>query len=306
VSAPGPLLHRIRVVTTTTPDLDESVSLYADWLGMKVRASGPVEPSTARSWGAETAAGRRFALVSSDGAPDVMIRFVEGPPHPGYRPMTTFGWNSWEIIVDDPYRLHDERLVASPFRVIGAPHPLDAIPSIHATQVVGSAGEVLYLTAEMGDRSDSLLPLPGAFVGRPFIVVVSGPDVTALRDWYASTFRLEHRPVKDRKVDLLVEALGLPDGALLPLTTCKLGQHGNLIEFDGYPARAANLRGHRTSPRGELPPGNAMASFGVSSLDEFDLDWLAPPTALPGPEYGGRRAATARGPAGELIELIEE
>jgi hypothetical protein len=36
------------------------------------------------------------------------------------------------------------------------------------------------------------------------------------------------------------------------------------------------------------------------------VDFLAPPLAGPGRAYAGARTATLRGPAGELVELIEE
>jgi hypothetical protein len=44
----------------------------------------------------------------------------------------------------------------------------------------------------------------------------------------------------------------------------------------------------------------------VRSLDGLKLDWITPPAVHDGLAYGGKRAATVRGPAGELIELIEE
>ena len=53
-----------------------------------------------------------------------------------------------------------------------------------------------------------------------------------------------------------------------------------------------------------LPPGNAMVTLAAQDLDALNLDWLAPPTAQPGPLYKGR-TATTRGPAGEWLELIE-
>ena len=303
--AAGPRLTRIRMVTTAAPDIDAIVPLYLDWLDMTVADEGLISGDLARSWDAPAAEGRRHALLRSGGAEDVFVRFVETDAPAGYQSMTTYGWNAWEIIVDDPYKLHDDRLTPSPFTVIGPPRPLDSIPSIHATQVTGPAGEVLYLTAETGDRDNSLLPRPGAFVGRPFIVVVAGPDVSAVRDWYCDTFAIERRPINDRQVGILTTALGLPPGRPLPLSIGRLAQHGNLIEFDGYTG-GDNLVGARPRVPGQLPPGTAMASFGVDSLDDLALDWITPPRPYADIGYDGRRAATTRGAAGELVELIEE
>ena len=82
----------------------------------------------------------------------------------------------------------------------------------------------------------------------------------------------------------------------------RLAQAGNLVEFDGYSPKAIV----RPVMRGELPPGIALTSFAVKNLDALKLDWISPPAARQGAAYAGKRSATARGPAGELIELIEE
>jgi catechol 2,3-dioxygenase-like lactoylglutathione lyase family enzyme len=242
--------------------------------------------------------------MSSDAAPDVFIRAVQASPAAlalPYRPLTTFGWNGIELIVDDPDGLH-AKLKDSPFRVIGEPAPLGAYPSIRAFQVVGPSGEVLYLTAETGDRSRSLLPLPNGEVGRIFIMVVAGPDIEALLDFYTTPFGLTRNKPRSVPVGVVIRAQSLAPGTGLPLTTTRLAQHGNLIEFDGYSPNA----GPRPMPEGDLPLGIVSTSFAVRKLDELKLNSLAPPKRLPGLAYGGNHAASVRGPAGEWVELIEE
>jgi hypothetical protein len=54
-----------------------------------------------------------------------------------------------------------------------------------------------------------------------------------------------------------------------------------------------------------LPPGIVSTTFAVADLDALKVDWIAPPTRHEGLAYQGKRAGTLRGPAGELIELIE-
>lgn len=88
----------------------------------------------------------------------------------------------------------------------------------------------------------------------------------------------------------------------MPLTTIRLGQRGNLLELDGYPPTA----GARPQARGLLPPGIALVSVAVRKLDALKLDYLTPPKLRPGALYRGARSATVRGPAGELLEMIEE
>ena len=86
---------------------------------------------------------------------DVHIRAIETAGVPGYRPLTTYGWNACEIIVDDVYAIA-KRLTRSPFKILAGPTSLQFMPSIHAMQLAGPAGECLYLTMESGDRAKSI------------------------------------------------------------------------------------------------------------------------------------------------------
>ena len=54
-----------------------------------------------------------------------------------------------------------------------------------------------------------------------------------------------------------------------------------------------------------MPPGNALVSLAMRELDACKVEWIAPPRRPDGPLYEGRRAGTVRGPAGELLELVE-
>ena len=74
-----------------------------------------------------------------------------------------------------------------------------------------------------------------------------------------------------------------------------------IVEVDDYPAGATVRQGDAHM----LPPGNAMITLAVDDLDALDVAFIAPPVARAGAVYGGRRAATVRGVAGELIELLE-
>lgn len=301
VQAAEPALQRIRMATVSTTDLAAFERDYSRWLGYQVRERGRISRAIARSWGAPAMQGRNYVLLSSPAAPDVFIRAVQTKRTPaGYAPLMTHGWNAIEIIVDDPDATY-AKLRESPFRVIGEPAPLGGYPSIRAFQVVGPSGEVLYLTAETGDRSKSILPLPGGEVGRIFIMVVAGPDIEALLDFYSSKFEMARGTARKRTVGVIKRAQGLGDDET-PLATMRLAQHGNLLEFDGYSSKASA----RPVERGELPPGIASTSFAVKSLDALRVEFVAPPAKLGGLAYGKQRVATVRGPAGELVELIEE
>lgn len=300
----NPALLRIAVTTTATSDIEASEAAYVDWLGYRVIERGKVEETAARAWGCPAAAGAPFRVLAAEGEQDVFIRLVETPVVPGYRPLTTFGWNAFEIIVEDVPALF-ERLCGGPFEVIGPPRPLQFMPSIVAMQVCGPAGECLYFTMESGDRSASILPEPSAFVGRTFIVVAGGPDFQALLRWYVDLFDLRERPVRHSKVQVLQHAQGLHPDETIELSAIGLRERGNLIELDGYPTGIGRIAGPRPRASGQLPPGNAMVSFEVEELGRYKSLAIAPPQTLTGAEYQGRRTCTLRGPAGELVELIE-
>ena len=298
--APTPTAARIKIITTAGPDLKKIEDWYTGAFDLKVRERGKVSANAAKSWGAPKAAGRGYILMSSDGSPDVFWRAVETDIPAGYAPMTTFGWNSWEIIVDDPQAVF-EKLKKSPFRYIAGPNPLKSTKSIVASQFEGPAKEVIYLTCETGDRAKSILPTPKGLIDRPFILVVAGPDIEKLRDWYADTFQMTKGAINNSVVEIINDAQGIARDTPRPLTLLKMSQHGNMLELDGY----VGGKGARPRSDGQLPPGNAMASFNVPSLDAIKAKFISPPAKLEGAAYGGKRSATVVGVAGEPVELIE-
>lgn len=291
-----PLLKRIKMATIAVPDVDAIAPLYDRWLGYTEVERGTVAANLAASWGAPNTAGRRYILMQPESGADVFIRAVEIDPVPSYKAMNTWGWNAIEIIVDDPDAVY-EKLLDSPFTLLGKPLGLNNYPSIRATQFQGIAEDVLYLTAETGDRDNSLLPRPGAFIGRIFIMVVAGPDIQALQDFYADTFQMERGPIRNSPIELINRAQGIALDSERPITIVGMAEHGNILELDGY--------GDHTGPRphneGQLPPGIAITTVMVDDLDALNLDFIGPPAR----EYG-TRTATVIGPAGELLELVED
>lgn len=299
---PSPLLGRIKCVTSTAPDLGIAVRAYEVGLDYRVREEGTVDAALAACWRAPAMAGHRYALLSADSSPDVFVRIVEASPVPGYRPLLSFGWNAFEIIVDDVQAVR-RRLDGGPFRIIGEPRPLNARPTVHAMQVIGPCSEVLYLTTETGDRDNSPLPPPRGPIDRPFIVVLGGPDIVAMRDFYARTFALQPNPIRASRGQTVQRAWGGTEDGTHPITLLRLGEHGNSMELNGYvkPGLAARV----TMP-GELPPGNSFASFSVPSLDALAITPTGAPQVHGSLAYAGARSVAFTGPAGELVELVEE
>lgn len=299
--ATTPLLKRIKIATIAVPHLDETTALYKKWLGYTAIETGKVSAAHAILWGAHAMAGRRATVMRPASKADVYIRAVEIDRVANYQPLTTWGWSAAEIIVADPEKFH-VKMSRSPFHIIGKPRFLSGYPTICAFQVKGPGNEVLYLTADTGNPGTGLLPKAGAEVGRPFIMVLATGSAECARNWYCDTFKMKRNKIGGNTVDIIQNAQALPPDHPFPITVAALADHGNLIEMDGYPANT----GPRPRNHGQLPPGVAMTSFGVKNLDTFKLNWLSQPAKLSGAGYEGKRAACAVGPAGEIIELIEE
>ena len=294
----APLLSRIKYATIGAPSVDAVERYYTTWLGHTVVEKSTVSAPMANSWGAPNAAGRPFILMQPATGEDVMIRAVEIEPVDGYKALSTVGWNSFEIIVNDVDDLHS-RLQTSAFRHIGGPENLGGgTSSIRASQYVGPAEEVLYFNCETGDRSASNLPDPGDDVGRTNIVILASHDTAATMDYYRSMFGLGQGFSRPTPIGVIAKAQDLPADHQYVLGFITLGERGNAIEFDQYLGQF----GTRPRAMGHLPQGNAMVTFNVNNLDAVAADFFAAPLT----EYGGKRSATFAGPSGELVELIEE
>ena len=295
-----PLLARLKMATIGASDLGPVEAWYSQWLGHRLVERGRVPAALAKSWGAPLVADRPYILMQPASAADVYIRAVQVADVPDYKPLTTFGWNSFEIIVDDVYDLN-EQLIDSPFEIIGPPRSLgEDLDNIHAMQVIGPSREVLYLTCDTGPRADSILPEPEAPVGRLFVAVVSAAGIWDLHDFYTTRFHIEPSEGRNKTVDILNHALNLPSDARTWMTFVALAQAGNFLQIDGYPAKP------REYPSGELPPGNAQVSFSTTHFDELDLSFFSHPFVPDSIAYGGSRTASFRGPAGEIVEIIED
>jgi len=299
----GPLMERIKIATVGASDVSRTAQLYTRYLGYDVVESGTVSAALAASWGAPAVADRAYALLQGESGDDVFLRVIEVPVPADYRAMTTWGWNAIEMIVEDPDAMH-ERLQDSAFSHVGGPAYLGGgSSSIRAVQYTGLAQELFYFTTETGDRAASTLLTPRASVDRPFIMVVAGPDARQLTDFYVEQFGAREAFFVDSPIEIIASAQGMPADHAYPLALVRLGAFSNSIEIDGYPPGT----GPRPVPAGELPPGVAMASFTVRNLDELDTSlFIGAPIRPGGKAYGDHRTVTVVGPAGELIELIEE
>jgi hypothetical protein len=290
-------LERIKMATVAVPDIIAAAAWYSTWLSYVPQGMGKIAKELAASWGAPGMAGRRQILLQPESGADVFVRLVEIDPVPDHKPLVGYGWNAIELAVENAEELQ-RRLEGTPVKIIGKAAALAAGSPIRAMQVLGPGGEVIYLTSHAGDRAKSNHPVPRSPIDRPFIMVLAGPDVGALKSFYRDTFALGDQGDLKFTVGVLSDALGLPDTHVFDLSVLVLAEQGNKLELDGLPPPA----GPRPRNPDQLPPGVAITTFSVGALNAVNASFIVPPRAL----YGKARSATLVGPAGELIELIED
>ena len=295
-------LKRLKMATIAGDDLGKIERWYAGALNYRVIERGVVGAALALSWGAPAMAGRRLIVMQPEDGGDVFVRAVEIDAIARAKPLTTWGWSAIEITVRDLDALYDKLKrgwLEAPIAVLGKPQALAANSPIFAMQVLGPAGEVLYLTSHTGDRTKSNHPeAPRGLVGRPFIAVLAGPDLAALKSFYTDGFDLGDQGDLSLPVASRAAAHGLPAGHVYTISVLVCAERGNKMELDGFPSGTAPQPRHD----GQLPPGTAMMSFSVAGFGEIGTRTFQAPTAL----YGATPAASFVGPAGEYVELIAD
>lgn len=283
----------------TTPHLDAALADYQGRLGLTLVERGTLPADLAASWGCPASAGAAMATLQPTSGAPCFIRLVEQPTPADFRPTRTFGWAAYEFSVQDVYGWPD-RLAGSGFAIVGPPKEIDGLPYFVPMQVTGRGREMLYLNEVRENTPSSDLPKATSPVDRVFIVILATPDIIGTVDWYKRMLALDEGGTYTIEYTMLNKAFELADGTQHTLTMVQAGRMP-IAEVDHYPAEATP----RVHPPGTLPPGNALVTLGVRSLDAVSLEWITPPVVRDGPLYAGRRAATTRGPAGELLELVE-
>ncbi len=290
---------RIKCGTITCPDIEASLADYTGILGLSIIEDTPVPPALAAAWGTPAMAGRRSVLLRhADGQP-FFLRLIAGTAIP-YTPLRSHGWAAYEHTVANCDALYAD-IEHSPFTVVGAPKLVPGFDNFIPFQVVGRAGEVLYLNQVLkSGMTDLDLPHTDARVDQMFIAILAAPDRAAAVAFHTSQLGFTEGDTWTIPYSVINNSFGLPDDTLTAMTMTRTGRIP-ASEIDQYPAAATP----RATVAHELPPGNAMVSFITASLDAVKAPFLSPPARHPGALYANRRSAVVRGPAGELIELIE-
>ncbi|WP_228242459.1 hypothetical protein [Porphyrobacter sp. GA68] len=285
---------------STVPSLELGIRAYRDVLGLCLEEQGLLSSALARSWGCAASAGLPYAALRPQSGEPCWLRLVEQAPHAGFRPTTTFGWAAFELTVEDVWRWPDA-LPPDLFTVVGQPRTLENMePAFIPMQVLGPGGEMLYLNQVLRDMPGSDLPRARSPVDRIFICVLAARDRESSVRWYIERLGLDRGADFTIPYSMINKAFGL---RLDTQTTLTMVSSGRLpvVEVDDYPPAARERARHD----GHLPPGNALVTLAVRDLAACAIEWIAPPAYHAGAMYAGRKAGTAVGAAGELVELVE-
>jgi hypothetical protein len=292
------MLHLILMITFCAPDLGAVERAYTQVLHYSVVDHGKVTAAEGATWGAPAMRGHSYLVMHPASDANVYLRFIQADEGDPYRPMSTFGWNATEYLVQDPYALaHTIREPGTGFSLVGEPRPLGANSPIHAMQAVGPAQEVVYLTrVPEGGR----MPSATTAVDRPFVIILGTPDLSKTQQFLHDRLGMDSGAPVQARMTVLNKAFGLDIETTHPLAMTRLSPE-YAIELDQYPD-AAVQRPHR---KGELPPAMSLVTFETDSLESVRDLLLAPPRRIKHVPYNGRKVGTIRGSAGELMELVE-
>ncbi len=290
----------IKCGTISAAAYDAALADYTGVLGLSIVESGVIAADLAAGWGAPALAGRRSALLCHADARPGFLRLVESTPVPDYHALRSHGWAAFELTVADCNALFAE-IGGTGFTVIGAPKLVPGFDNFIPFQVTGRSGEVLYLNQVLKSGMAGLdLPMTRARVDHMFIAILAAPDRASAVAFHRDALGFAVGDTWEIPYSVINASFGLPADTITAMTMTQTGRMP-ACEIDQYPAAATP----RTVAPGELPPGNAMVSFIVASLDAVAAPFLAPPARHHGALYAGRRSASVIGAAGEIIELIE-
>lgn len=294
----------MRAATLSVADLDRSIELYCQWLDYSVEEQGELGVDIAASWGAPSATGRRYAVLRPSSGHDIFIRLVENRIHPDFVALRTYGWAAIEICVEDVLKAN-ERILESPFEVIGPPKEIDGLPAIYPMQMKGPDEEIVYLTQIRDDLPAFDLPRAEALIDRLFILVMACSDMKASLEWMSKHVRIDiGRDEMEIVYTMLANAFDLPLEDPHIISTMVHGKDV-FLELDQMPPQATS----RPHYDGELPQGVAIGTFWHPEFDVIDQQfgdlWITPPTVHDSAVYLGKRSGTLRAPDGTLVEIVE-
>ena len=251
------MLKSIAIVTLVVRSLAAVEPAYEQNLHYTPVERGQVSRELVKAWDTPAMQGRAYVLLKPESGADVYLRFIEAAPGTvAVRPFMTHGWNSAELLVTDPDALA-KSLEGTAFRIIGPPADLQSKGTAppRAMQVVGPAGEVLYMTRIIPGGTEFDLGSAQSTVDRVFITVVGGPAIEALRQFYGTALGMPVSEASPWKISVIANAHALPPETRFPLAVAMMPKKF-LVELDGYPGLGQPAEESPGSAAGRLGHGD--------------------------------------------------
>ena len=286
-------LGRITAVTITSPDLDRVIDIYSKYLGYRLISSTTVSAEQAKIWDAENIEGSRMIFMSPESSNDFFFRFIEQDIDEDYVPFGTYGWNAAELIVKDVDQ-SAEKLIGSPFEVIGEPADLSFTDQIRAMQILGPSKEIIYLTQFKSKLDEFDSPSPRCDIDQTFIVILAGENLDQMQSFLHQELSVKKAAPMQSRIRAISKVFDLPEDTKYKSAALAIrGQ--SLIELDEMPSKA----GPRTCRPGYLPSGISIVSFIA-----HDSGLISKTYDSNIPSFEKFQASTIKGNSGELIEII--
>jgi hypothetical protein len=283
-------------------NLTEVENAYRDTLNYSVRDRGQISSKLADNWDASDVAGQNYLLMQPESNESVYLRFIESSNAINYQPMKTEGWNAIEILAQDPDDLAHKLDKSKYFTVVGEPDYLTEEKNIKAMQALGPASELLYFTHISAPEKSGFGLLPGkSYVDRVFIMVIGSRDHETLRNYYQTTFDLPVTAPMPYRIGVLSNTYGLPEETKHNIAIASISNRF-LIELDQYPQSVQS----QSQQAGQLPPGIAIVTFEVENIETLENNFIGEFHPINKYPYTGRASGVLRGPAGELIEIVQQ
>ena len=286
-------LGRITAVTITSPDLDRVIDIYSKYLGYRLISSTTLSAEQAKIWDAENIEGSRMIFMSPESSNDFFFRFIEQDIDEDYVPFGTYGWNAAELIVKDVDQ-SAEKLIGSPFEVIGEPADLSFTDQIRAMQILGPSKEIIYLTQFKSKLDEFDSPSPRCDIDQTFIVILAGENLDQMQSFLHQELSVKKAAPMQSRIRAISKVFDLPEDTKYKSAALAIrGQ--SLIELDEMPSKA----GPRTCRPGYLPSGISIVSFIAHDSGLIDKTYDSNI-----PRFEKFQASTIKGNSGELIEII--
>lgn len=291
----GPILG----ATLITRDLNRLEQAYCQQLGFTVQQRMQVSPELAALWQTPDYTGCPLLILAAANG-EAWLRVVEVKDAPAPNPLRRQGWMALEVNVASVDAVR-QQLSGTDFTIIGEPAFLQVSDAIKAMQVIGPAGEVLYLTEVQRPVPPFELPQTSAFTAGLFIPVLAVPDRQQAVTFYQELNQAAPALQFNTKITVLNNAWGLPLEQQYPVATLQLDGQA-LFEIDELPV-AAKL----DSAPGQLPSGIALISCFCQDLQAVARKTGVPVQKVVDAYYPAATGVILlKGAAGEVIELVQQ